>query len=175
MTRRFSTQWIRRLMQDGRCALHRHDLDGRDHDRHHPGPAHRGRHHETSGTGPYSTASNSRPCNSLPSAGILCDGVQRAPILHHEHGRGHSKRHQGLRREPLASTSTSHSSMRRRWNMKSHRRKRTSSSMTTTTMTMLRIPRARGQLLRRQTRRMLRVSALRVRQAPTEGAPASCR
>ena len=39
--------------------------------------------------------------------------------------------------------------MRRRWNKRSHRRKRTSSSMTTTTMTMLRIPRARGQLLQK--------------------------
>ena len=62
---------------------------------------------------------------------------------------GHSKRHQGLRREPLASTSMAHSSMRQRWNKRSHRRKRTSSSMTTTTMTMLRIPRARGQLLQK--------------------------
>ena len=75
MTRRFGTRWIRRLMQDGRGALHRHDLDGRDHDRHHPGPAHRGRHHETSGTGPYSTSrSSSRPCNSLPSP---CAGTMR--------------------------------------------------------------------------------------------------
>ena len=97
-----------------------------------------------------------------------------------------------------------HSSMRRRWNKRSHRRKRTSSSMTTT-MAMLRIPRARRQLLqkdlqllqkhlsrfrqfcRSRTRRTLLVSALRVRQASTkamnffqarcrtEGAPASCR
>ena len=37
MTRRFGTRWIRRLMQDGRGALHRHDLDGRDHDRYHHG------------------------------------------------------------------------------------------------------------------------------------------
>ena len=44
-------------------------------------------------------------------------------------------RHQGLRREPLASTSMAHSSIRPRWNKRNHRRKRTSSSMTTTTMT----------------------------------------
>ena len=35
MTRRFGTRWIRRWKQDGRSALHRHDLNGRDHDRHH--------------------------------------------------------------------------------------------------------------------------------------------
>ena len=44
-----------------------------------------------------------------------------------------------------------HSPMRRRWNKKSHQKKRTSFSMMTTTMTMLRIPRARAQLLRRQS------------------------
>ena len=107
--------------------------------------------------------------------------------------------------EPLTSTSMARSSMRRRWSKGSHRRKRTLSSMTTTTMTMLRIPRARGQLLQKhlqllqkhlsrfrqwlpnRTRRTLLVSALRVRQASTkamkcfqarcrtEGAPASCR
>ena len=53
---------------------------------------------------------------------------------------GHSKRHQGLRE----STSMAHSSMRRRWNKKSHQKKRTSFSMTTTTMTMLRIPESTG-------------------------------
>ena len=49
----------------------------------------------------------------------------------------------GLRREPLTRTSMAHSSMRRRWNKKSHLKKRTSFSMMTTTMTtmtMLRIP-----------------------------------
>ena len=46
---------------------------------------------------------------------------------------GHSKRHQGLRREPLASTSMPHSSMRRRLIWKSHQRKRTCFSMMTTT------------------------------------------
>ena len=53
-------------------------------------------------------------------------------------------RHQGLRRESLASTSMARSSMTPRWNKRSHRRKRTSSSITTTTMTMLRIPRTQG-------------------------------
>ena len=38
---------------------------------------------------------------------------------------GHSKRHRGLRREPLASTPMAHSSMRRRWNNKSHQKKPT--------------------------------------------------
>ena len=114
---------------------------------------------------------------------------------------GLSKRHQCLRRAPLASTSMAHSSMRRRWNKRSHRRKRTSFSMTTTTMmTLMRIPRARHSCcggsravllggFPSRTRGTLLVSALRVRQAPTEtlitncfqarcrteGAPASCR
>ena len=68
---------------------------------------------------------------------------------------GHSKRHRGLQREPLASTSMAHSSMTRSWNNRSHRRKRITSSMstTTTTSTMLRIPRARGQLLQKHLSR----------------------
>ena len=60
-------------------ALHRrrrqaksHDLDGRDHDRHHHGPAHRGRHHETSGAGPA-------------SAREALLHLQREPLVHGEH------------------------------------------------------------------------------------------
>ena len=98
---------------------------------------------------------------------------------------GHSKRYQGLRRQPLASTPMAPSSMRQRRNKKSHQKQRTSFSTTTTTMTMLRIPRARAQLLRRQscrapwsfpcrTRRTLLVSAKLVRQASTETSSTNC-
>ena len=83
-------------------------------------------------------------------------GAWPAPEQYESHGPllGHSKRHWGLRRFALESTLTAHSLMRRRWNKRSHRRKRTSSSMmTTTTMTMLRIPRARGQLLQKHLSR----------------------
>ena len=72
-----------------------------------------------------------------------CAEVQKKHKHHNESlsppSLGHSKRHQGLRREPLASTSMARSSMRPRWNKRSHWRKRTSSFLTTTTMTMLRV------------------------------------
>ena len=105
--------------------------------------------------GLWSTASNRRPCNSLPSPCartmrcLTCASAPwsvswrtgfRMPAQRCKKARasqrkpgatslGHSKRHQAWRREPLASTTMAHSSMRRRWNKRSHRRrKRTSSS-----------------------------------------------
>ena len=97
---------------------------------------------------------NSKSCNSPTESVCRDDAVldlrlsTMKRIMAHcsaclRRGLGHSKRHQGLRRETLARTSMAHSSMRRRWNKRSHWGERTSSSMTTTT-TMPRIPRARG-------------------------------
>ena len=163
-------------MQDGRGALHRHDLDGRDRDRHHHGwraPCNEWyrtlQHISIQQQAMQFFAESVCRDNALLDLRLITTKRLMGSACLCRGGKTRASQ----RKLVATSTSMAPSSMRRRWNKTNHQKKRTSSS--TTTMTMLRIPRARAQLLRRQTRRMLRVSALRVRQAPTEGAPASCR